>query len=74
MVGDGERYQQGAPTVVDLKYPVVWKTKYSDKILSGDIGLRTRAVIRERCAGEGMTVVKGKIRPDPIPLLVRAPT
>jgi len=74
MVGDGERYQRGAHTGVDLKYPVVWKTKYSYKILSGDIGLRPRAVIREICAGEGMTVVKGTIRPDPIHLLVRAPT
>lgn len=47
MAGGRERYQRGVHTVLDLKYHFVWKTKYSYKILSGDIGFRTRAVIRD---------------------------
>jgi putative transposase len=74
MAGGRERYQRGAHTVVDLKFHFVWKTKYSYKILSGDVGLRARAVIREICAEHGIEVVKGNVRPDHIHLLVSAPT
>jgi len=71
MAGGRERYQRGAHTVVDLKFHFVWKTKYSYKILSGDVGLRARAVIREICAEHGIEVVKGNVRPDHIHLLVK---
>jgi putative transposase len=74
VAGSREKYQRGAHTVVDLKYHFVWKTKYSYKILSGDIGLRARAVIREICAEHEMTVVKGNVRPDHIHVLVSAPS
>lgn len=74
MAGGRDRYQSGAHTVVELKYHFVWKTKYSYKILSGDIGLRARAVIREICAEHEMTVVKGNVRPDHIHVLVSAPS
>ena len=74
MIGNRDNYQRGAHTVVDLKYHFVWKTKYSYKILGGDLGLRVRAVIREICAEHGMVVVQGNIRPDHIHLLVSAPT
>jgi len=74
VAGGRERYQRGAHTGLDLKYHFVWKTKYSYKILSGDIGLRARAVIREMGAEQEMTGVKGTVRPDPIHVLVRAPS
>jgi REP-associated tyrosine transposase len=74
VAGGRDRYQRGAHTVVDLKYHWVWKTKYSYKILSGDRGLRARAVIREMGAEQEMTVVKGKVRPDHLPVLVSAPS
>ena len=74
MTNERERYQHGEHTIVDLKYHFVWKTKYSYKVLNGDIGLRARAVIREICAQKGITIVKGDIRPDHIHILVSAPT
>ena len=74
MESERERYQHSGHTVVDLKYHFVWKTKYSYKVLNGDIGLRTRAIIREICAQKGMTIVRGNIRPDHIHILVSAPT
>ena len=58
----GERYRRGAHTVLELKYHYVWKTKYSYKVVRGDIGLRLRALIRQICAEKGITVVKGNLR------------
>ena len=44
---DRDRYRKGAHTVLDLKYHVVWKTKYSYGVLTGEIALRVRDIIRQ---------------------------
>ena len=73
MTSERERYQHRGHTVVELKYHFVWKTKYSYKVLSGDIALKTRVVIREICTQKRMTIVRGNVRPDHIHILVGAP-
>ncbi|GHT97904.1 IS200/IS605 family transposase [Alphaproteobacteria bacterium] len=69
-----ERYVRGAHTVLDLQYHFVWKTKYSHKVLSGDIALRLRDLLREICAQKKMTILRGNIRPDYVHVLLRAPS
>ena len=68
-----DRYRRGAPTVTELKYHFVWKTKYSYPIRRGDIGLRWREVLRMICVEQGITIVQGNIRPHHVHLLVSAP-
>ncbi|MDR0555588.1 MAG: transposase [Holosporaceae bacterium] len=34
---------------MDLQYHFVWKTKYSYKVLCGDVDLRLRDLIKEIC-------------------------
>lgn len=70
---DRERYRRGAHTVTELKYHIVWKTKYGYPVLRGEIGLRLREVLRMICAEHGMVVVQGNIRADHVHLLVSAP-
>ena len=72
-MGDRERYRRGVHTVTELKYHLVWKTKYSYPVLRGDIGLRLREVLRMVCAEQGMTIVQGNSRPHHVHLLVSAP-
>jgi len=69
----GNRYKRGSHTVTDLKYHFVWKTKYSYKVLQGDIGLRVRELVRETCASKGMSVVSGNVRPNHVHVLIKAP-
>ena len=38
-------YRKGAHTVYDLKYHVVWATKYRYHVLKGEIGVRVRDII-----------------------------
>ena len=40
-----ERYRRGAHTTTDFKYHFVWKTKYSYRVLTGDLALRLRDII-----------------------------
>ena len=70
----GERYRRGAHTVLDLKYHIVWKTKYAYKVLRGDVGLRLRALVRQICEEQQMSVIQGSIRPDHIHLMISAPS
>ena len=69
-----ERYKKGAHTVLDLKYHFVWRTKYSYKILKGDMGLRLRSLLKQIAAEKEITIVKGHVRPDHIHVLISAPS
>lgn len=60
--------------VLDVQYHYVWKTKYSYKVLSGDIALRLRDLLKEVCGLQEMTIVRGNIRADHVHILVRAPS
>ncbi len=66
-------YRHGAHAVFDLKYHVVWITKYRHKVLRGDIAERAREVIRQICAAREVTIVRGAVSPDHIHMLVSAP-
>jgi putative transposase len=71
---DRARYRRGAHTVTDLKYHIVWKTKYGYPVLRGEMGLRLREVLRMICAEHDMIIVQGNIRPNHVHLWVSGPT
>ena len=66
-------YRQGAHTVYDIKYHLVWVTKYRYRILRGEIAERARDLIRQICMAKEITIVKGHVSPDHVHLLVSAP-
>ncbi len=67
------RYRKGAHTVFDIKYHVVWVTKYRFPVLKGEIALRARDVIREVCRQHDVTILKGHVSLEHIHLFVSAP-
>lgn len=66
-------YRRGAHTVFDLKYHLVWSTKYRKPVLSGSVALRTREVIREICRTLGIQIVKGHVSKDHVHLFLSIP-
>ncbi len=48
-----ERYRRGAHTVTEFKYHFVWKTKYSYRVLTGDLALRLRDIIEAQSDDPG---------------------
>jgi putative transposase len=43
-------YRKTSHAVYDLKYHLVWITKYRKPVLRGEIGLRLRELVRQTCA------------------------
>jgi putative transposase len=66
-------YRRSAHAVFDLKYHVVWITKYRHKIRRGGLAERARDLIRQTCEAREVVIVKGSVSPDHIQLLLSAP-
>jgi putative transposase len=66
-------YRKGLHTVYDIKYHVVWVTKYRKAILRGEIGLRLRELIKQTCAAMDVYILKGHISKDHVHLLLSVP-
>lgn len=66
-------YRRGAHTVYDLKYHIVWVTKYRYRVLEGEIAVRTRDLIRQICQAREIVILKGHVSRDHVHLLVSGP-
>jgi putative transposase len=66
-------YRHSAHAVYDIKYHVIWVTKYRYKILRGRIAERARELIRQICAAREVVIVRGAISPDHIHMLLSVP-
>ena len=68
-----ENYRRGAHTVYDCKYHIVWVTKYRYQILSGEVGLRLREIVRQVCMKHRVQILKGHVSSDHVHLHVSIP-
>jgi REP-associated tyrosine transposase len=68
-----ENYKSGSHTRHDLKVHLVWITKYRKPVLRGEIAVRVRDLIREICAVQEVTILKGHVAKDPVHLFVGYP-
>ena len=66
-------YRKGSHTVYDIKYHIVWITKYRKAVLRGEIGLRLRELIRQTCEAQEVYIVKGHVAVDHVHLLLSVP-
>jgi putative transposase len=57
-------YRLGAHTKSDLKVHVVWVPKYRKAVLTGEVALRVREVIRQIAAEHELEIISGKIAGD----------
>ena len=62
-------YRKGAHTIYDIQYHFVWVTKYRYHVLVGEVGLRTREIIRQVCAKRDIKILKGHVSKDHIDIL-----
>jgi len=66
-------YRKTAHSVYDLKYHLVWITKYRKGVLRGEIGKRLRELVRETCQQQDVQILSGAIQPDHVHLFVSVP-
>ncbi len=68
-----KNYRKTSHAVYDIKFHVVWITKYRKPVLSGEIALRVRELIREICKSMDVEIIKGHVSKDHLHLLVSVP-
>lgn len=68
-----QNYRKGSHTLFDLKYHLVWITKYRKKVLVGEVAERSRELIREICKVNEVEIIKGHVSRDHIHLFVSVP-
>lgn len=68
-----KEYRQGSHTLYDIKYHVVWVTKYRYKVLVEEIATRARDVIRQICMAREIKILKGHVSRDHVHLFVSCP-
>ena len=52
-----EHYRKSSHTTYDLKYHLVWITKYRKRVLTGEVAKRVRELIREICRGRDVEIL-----------------
>ena len=65
--------RKGSHIQYDIKYHIVWITKYRYKVLRGKIAFRLRELIRQGCEARNIIIVKGSISSDHVHMLVSCP-
>lgn len=66
-------YRKSSHATYDLKYHLVWITKYRKKVLTGEVGRRVRDLISQTCLQQDVEIISGAVRPDHVHLLVSVP-
>ena len=66
-------YRKNSHAVHDIKYHVIWITKYRYKILSRPIAIRARELVRQGCEARGIIILQGSVGKDHIHLLISCP-
>ena len=66
-------YRKTSHSVYDIKYHVVWITKYRKPVLSREIGKRVRDLTRVICTSLDVEIVKGHVAREHVHLLISVP-
>ena len=64
------RYKLGAHTKTDLKVHLIWIPKYRKKVLTGQVAMRVRDVLRQIAMEHELDVISGKISKDHIHMFI----
>ena len=68
-----EHYRRTAHTRFDIKFHLVWITKYRKKLLRADVAIRLRQLVRDICSELEVEILKGHVSKDHVHLFVSCP-
>lgn len=68
-----QRYRTTSHTKYDIKYHLVWITKYRKAVLGGAVAVRVRELVREICKANDIEIVKGHVGKDHVHVFVSVP-
>lgn len=56
-------YHHCGHSVTDLKYHLIWVTKYRLAVLKGDVAIRCWDLLRQICQAREVSIVRGAVSP-----------
>lgn len=68
-----QHYRKTSHGVYDIKFHVVWITKYRKPVLRCDVAIRLRDLIREICKAMDVEILKGHVSKDHVHILISSP-
>ena len=68
-----DHYRKTSYCTYDIKYHLVWITKYRKPVITGQIAVRTRELIRLICQSNEVQILAGRVGADHIHMLVSVP-
>ena len=66
-------YGKSSHAVYDIKYHMIWVTKYRYQMLRGEIAKRLRVLIKQGCEARNIQILEGSIGKDHVHLLMSSP-
>lgn len=64
------QYRVGAHSKYDLKVHLVWVPKYRKKVLTGQVAVRVRDLIRQIAMEHELSIISGKVAADHIHVMI----
>ncbi len=64
------RYRTGAHTKTDLKVHLVWIPKYRKKVLTGEVAIRARDILRQIAMEHELDIISGKVATDHVHMFI----
>jgi len=66
-------YRKTTHTLFDLKYHLIWTTKYRKPVLTGKVGYLLRDLVREICQTFSVQILRGHVSNDHVHVFISAP-
>lgn len=68
-----QHYRKTFHSLYDIKFHIVWITKYRKQVMTGEVARRTRELILRVCKAHDVEILKGHISKDHVHLFVSVP-
>ena len=66
-------YRKNSHAKFNIKYHIIWTTKYRHKILREKIAERAKMLLIQGCDSRGITIIKGSVGKDHVHMLISCP-
>ena len=64
------RYKTGAHTKTDIKVHLIWIPKYRKRVLTGEVAIRTRDILRQIAFEHELDIISGKVSSDHVHMFI----
>ena len=65
--------RKSSHTIYDHKFHLCWITKYRFPVLTGDVGVKLRDMVKQVCKEQSVEIIQGHVRPEHVHLVASIP-